>query len=118
MNLLGIDTSSMDAKLHIQNFETVLLGVTVGKLALADGKNAGDLADLIIVWRDDGVWLVAVAVAVAFSDRAETMRVGTPGDNAPSLALYGGAGLAEARRQETLHWVNVDTAPADGARAS
>ncbi len=72
MNLLGIDTSSMDAKLHIQNFETVLLGVTVG----------------------------------------------TQGNNAPSLALYRGAGLAEARRQETLHWMNVDTAPAEGARAS
>mgnify|MGYP001227443619 CR=1 FL=1 len=57
MNLLGIDTSSMDAKLHIQNFETVLLGVTVGKLVLADGKNAGDLTDLIIGWRDDGVWM-------------------------------------------------------------
>ena len=116
MNLLGIDTSSMDAKLHIQNFETVLLGVTVGKLVLADGKNTDDLADLIIGWRDDGVCLVAGAAA--FSDRAETMRVGTQGDNAPSLALYRGAGLAEARRQETLHWVNVDTAPAEGAPAS
>ena len=116
MNLRGIDTSSMDAKLHIQNFKTVLLSVTVGKLVLADGKNAGDLADLIIRWRDDGVWLVAGAVS--FSGRAETMRVGRPGDNAPSLALYRGAGLAEARRQETLHWVNVDTAPAEGARAS
>ena len=73
MNLLGIDTSSMDAKLHIQNFETVLLGVTAGKLVLADGKNAGDLADLIIGWHEDGVWLVA------FSGRAETMRVGRPG---------------------------------------
>ena len=116
MNLLGIDTSSMDAKLHIQNFETVLLGVTVGRLVLADGKNAGDLADLIIGWRDGGVWLVTGAVA--FSGRAETMRVGRQGDNAPSLALYRGAGLAEARPQETLHWVNVDTAPAEGARAS
>ncbi len=116
MNLLGIDTSSMDAKLHIQNFETVLLGVAAGKLVLADGKNTGDLADLIIGWRDDGTWLVAGAVA--FSGRAESMRVATPGDNAPSLALYRGAGLAEARRQETLHWVNVDTAPAEGARAS
>ena len=116
MNLLGIDTSSMDAKLHIQNFETVLLGVTVGKLVLADGKNTDDLADLIIGWRDDGVCLVAGAAA--FSDRAETMRVGTQGDNAPSLALYRGAGLAEARRQETLHWVNVDNGPAEGARAS
>ena len=112
MNLLGIDTSSMDAKLHIQNFETVLLGVTAGKLVLADGKNPGDLANLIIGWRDDGVWLVA------FSGRAETMRVGTQGDNAPSLALYRGAGLAEAHRQETLHWVNVDAAPAEGALTS
>ncbi|PPR73284.1 MAG: hypothetical protein CFH05_01196, partial [Alphaproteobacteria bacterium MarineAlpha3_Bin4] len=89
MNLLGIDTSSMDAKLHIQNFETVLLGVTVGKLVLADGKNPGDLADLIIGWCDDGVWLVAGA----FSGQAETMRVDTQADNAPSLALYRGASL-------------------------
>ena len=69
MNLLGIDTSSMDAKLHIQNFETVLLGVTVGKLVLADGNNAGELADLIIGWRDAGVWLVASAVAGALPGR-------------------------------------------------
>ena len=32
MNLLGIDTSSMDAKLHIQNFETVLLGVVAARV--------------------------------------------------------------------------------------
>ena len=245
----------MDAELHIQDFETSLLGVTVGRLVLADDENAGDLEDLISEWRDDSVWLVSCRVAVGastltqlkqvgfrqietlvtfrrdiprvpseaemelatpedeaacvalslqaftqdrfhsdpevpdwaadrvraawvrndlngranacfvvradgavagfnlclldgneaiidlvavdisqrqqgfgtwlvtgavdfYSGRAETMRVGTQADNAPSLALYRGAGFTEVRRQETLHWVNADAAPAEGARGS
>lgn len=89
-------------------------GAVVGfNLCLVDGDEA--VIDLIAVdtghqHRGLGRRLVAGALS-RYAGRARTMRVGTQADNAPSIALYRGAGFVEADRRITLHWINPDAAP-------
>jgi len=82
-------------------------------LCLLDGQEA--VIDLIAVdvgRQNKGLGRRLVEAALAhYGGRARTIRVGTQADNAPSIALYRGAGFVEAARRITLHWVNPDVAP-------
>ncbi len=49
----------MTARLHIQDFETGVVGVPVGRLTVDADDDARALAQLTADWRADGVWLVS-----------------------------------------------------------
>ncbi|MBI1985137.1 MAG: GNAT family N-acetyltransferase [Rhodospirillales bacterium] len=90
-------------------------GQAVGfNLCLLDGEEAViDLIAVDIRQQNKGLGRRLVEAALAhYGGRGRTIRVGTQADNAPSIALYRGAGFVEADRRITLHWVNPNAASA------
>lgn len=67
----------MSAGMQIQAFETGVLGVPVGRLALADTDAAAEVAAMAEDWRRDGVWLVSCRVP----------------EKTPAIAALNGAGF-------------------------
>lgn len=90
----------MDAEFQIQDFETNLLGVPVGRVSFSGegaALSADGLAGLVAGWRKDGVWLVASRVPEAWDGIAAleqggfqavetlvTFRCGLSGDAQPN----------------------------------
>ena len=69
----------MDAEFQIQDFETNLLGVPVGRVSYS-GEGAAlspdGLAELVAGWRKDGVWLVSSRVPEAWDGIASLEQGG------------------------------------------